>query len=92
MKDTRASIICLKSLSGGGGVPPACSKPDSVAIRLMAKKPPCPNFEINTEFNWLVYGAITTNMLHVLWYSKVWKCMECMYGYTLIFWGGGGGR
>ena len=24
----------------------------------MAKKTPCPNFEINNEFNWLVYGCI----------------------------------
>ena len=31
-------------------VPPACSKGVPVAIRLMAKKTPCPNFEINTEF------------------------------------------
>ena len=38
----------------GRGVPSACSKPDPVAIRLMAKKTPCSNFEINTEFNLLV--------------------------------------
>ena len=51
---------CLWLIPGGGGVlafemgvgvPPACSKPASVAIRLMAKKTPCPNFEINTQFN-----------------------------------------
>ena len=35
----------------GRGVPPACLKPDPVAICLTAKKTPCPNFEINTEFN-----------------------------------------
>ena len=39
------------ALEMGMGVPTACSKPDPVAIRLMAKKTPCPNFEINTEFN-----------------------------------------
>ena len=39
------------ALEMGRGVPPACSKPDPVAIRLTAKKTPCPNFEINTEFN-----------------------------------------
>ena len=38
-------------LETGGGVPPSCSKPDPVAISLTAKKTPCPNFEINTEFN-----------------------------------------
>ena len=48
--------MCVYVPGGGGGgvgwwVPPACSKPDSVAIRLMRKKPPCPNFEITTEFN-----------------------------------------
>ena len=44
----------------GRGVALACSKPDPVAIRLTAKKTPWPNFEVNTEFNWLVYGVITT--------------------------------
>ena len=57
----------LKLLVAGRGVPPTCSKPDPVAIRLMAKKTLCPNFEINTEFNRLVYAVITTNILHVLW-------------------------
>ena len=30
------------------------------------RQEPCPNFEINTEFDRLVYGVITTNILHVL--------------------------
>ena len=53
---------------GGGGVgwegwlALEMGRGDPVAIRLMAKKTPCPNFEIYTEFNWLVYGAITTNI------------------------------
>ena len=60
--------IGLLALEMGRDVPPACSKPDPVAIRLMAKKTPCPDFaNINTEFDWLVYGAISTNILHVLW-------------------------
>ena len=42
------------ALEMGMGVPTASSKPDPVAIRLMAKKTPCPNFEINTGFNWLI--------------------------------------
>ena len=50
----------------GRGVPPALSKPDPVAIYLMAQKTPCPNFEINTKLNCLVYGVITTNLLRVL--------------------------
>ena len=41
----------LLALEMGRGVPSACSKPDPVAIRLMAKETPCPNFEINTEFH-----------------------------------------
>ena len=48
------------------GLPPACLKPDPVAIRLTAKKTICLNFEINTKFNLLTYGVITTNILHVL--------------------------
>ena len=32
---------------------------DTVAICLMAQKAPCPNFEINTDFNYLVYGVTT---------------------------------
>ena len=47
------------------GVPPACSKPDPVPIRLAAKKTPCPNLEINDEFNRSAYGVITTNIFHV---------------------------
>ena len=47
------------ALEMGRGVPPACSKPDPVAIRLMAQKTPCSNFEINTEFDLFVYGEIT---------------------------------
>ena len=43
----------------GRGVPPACSKPDPVAIRLAAKKTPCPNLEINTEFNRSAYNGDT---------------------------------
>ena len=40
------------ALEMGEGVTPARSKPDPVAIRLMmAQKTPCPNFEINTEFD-----------------------------------------
>ena len=39
------------ALEMGRGVPPECSKHDPVAIRLTAKKAPCPNFEINTKFN-----------------------------------------
>ena len=63
---------------GGGGVlalemgrgvpqPPAYSKPDPVPIRFAAKKTPCPNLEMNTEFNWSAYGVITTNIFHVSW-------------------------
>ena len=54
------------ALEMGMGVPPELTKPDRVTICLMAQKTPCPNFRINTEFNWLVYGVITTNLLHVL--------------------------
>ena len=50
----------------GRDVPPAWSKPIPVAIRLIAQKTPCPNFEFNSKFNWLVYGVITTNLPHVL--------------------------
>ena len=39
------------ALEMGRGVPPACSKPDPVPNRLAAKKTPCPNLKINTEFN-----------------------------------------
>ena len=39
------------ALEMGRGVSPACSKPDPVPIRLAARKTPCPNLEINTEFN-----------------------------------------
>ena len=38
-------------LEMGGGVLPALSKPDPVAIYLMAQKTPCTYFEVNTEFN-----------------------------------------
>ena len=38
-------------LEMGRGVPPACSKPDPVPIRLAVKKTPCPNLKNNTEFN-----------------------------------------
>ena len=48
------------------GVPPALSKSDPVAITLMAQKTPYSSFEINTEFNLLVYGVIITNLHHVL--------------------------
>ena len=41
----------LPALEMGRSVPPACSKPDPVPIRLVAKKFPYPNLEINTEFN-----------------------------------------
>ena len=50
----------------GRGVPPAWTKPDPVAIRLIAQKTPCPNFEFNTEFNRLVNGVITNSLLYVL--------------------------
>ena len=50
----------------GRGVPPAWTKPDPVAIRIIAQKTPCPNFEFNTEFNRLVYGVITNSLLYVL--------------------------
>ena len=39
------------ALEMGRGVSPACSKPYPVPIRLAAKSTPCPNLEINTEFN-----------------------------------------
>ena len=53
------NVLCSPPGGGGGGtrlrngrgVPPACSKPDPVPIRLAAKKTPCRNLEINTEFN-----------------------------------------
>ena len=54
------------ALEMGRGVPPVWSKPDPVAIHLIAQKTPCPNFEFNTEFNWVVYGVITNILLHVL--------------------------
>ena len=38
------------ALEMGRGVPPALSKPDPVAICLMAQKTPCPNFGINIFF------------------------------------------
>ena len=56
-------ILTATHTTGGGGgvmvlalemgrvVPPAWSKLDPVAIRLIAQKTPCPNFEFNTEFN-----------------------------------------
>ena len=32
----------------------------------MAQNTPCSNFEINTEFDLLLKGVFTTNLLHVL--------------------------
>ena len=58
---------CLHALNMGRGVPPSRSKSDPVPIRFAAKKTPCPNLEINTEFNWSAYGVITTNIFHVSW-------------------------
>ena len=56
----------LLALEMGRGVPLALSKPDPVVIYRMAQKKPCPNFEINTEFNRSVYGVCTTNLLRLL--------------------------
>ena len=42
----RGGVLALEM--GRDTLHSACSKPDPVAIRLMAKKTPCPNFEINT--------------------------------------------
>ena len=45
-------IIKAATIRGGGlALETACSKPDPVPIGLAAKKTPCPNLEINTEFN-----------------------------------------
>ena len=44
----------------GEGVPPACSKPDPVVIRLTTKKTPCTNFEIRIEFNLTLYSSSTS--------------------------------
>ena len=41
----------ILALEMGRGVRPAWSKSDPVAIRLMAQKTPCPNFEITTEYD-----------------------------------------
>ena len=70
--------------SEGRGVPLACSKPDPVAIRLMANKTPCPNFEIKTEFYWLAYSVITTNVLNVLWsFSALYYLFMKVRGYQV---------
>ena len=53
------------ALEMGRGVPPACLKPDPVPIRIAAKKTPCPNLEITTEFNRSAYGVIPSNIFHV---------------------------
>ena len=39
------------ALEMGRGVPPACSKPDPVPIRLAVRETPCPILETNTELN-----------------------------------------
>ena len=63
----------------GRGVPLTCSKPDPVPIRIMATKTPCPNFEINTEFNWLFYCVISTNILNILLSFKLFIICLCSF-------------
>ena len=71
------------ALEMGRGVPLRCLKPDPVPIRIMATKTPYPNFEINTEFNWLFYCVISTNILNILLSFKLFIICLCSFALRL---------